>query len=207
MTVPRGAAAVGLLLSAAFAAQSPNRNWTDAAEYDLARAAFEETKPNEQIALLREWESRYPKTQFERDRLLAFALAYSLAGRVGESLARAENLLKLNPNDVAPLLLIVKIGPSLTAPTASQLALITNSAIKLQSITLSPPGQLFAEADAIAAPTTPTDPETAKVLAFIRDQREGRVSVRTDPNIFKNEVVRSALDWAEKMKQQRFGDQ
>jgi hypothetical protein len=133
---------------------------------------------------------------------VAFALAYLLAGKMEESFARATDLLKLDPNDVAPLLLIVRIGPGLTAPTGTQVLQITNAAIKLGSITLSPPSRTPspAVAEGISASTPPVDPETTKVLEFIGEQRKGRAFVPADPNILKRELVRSALEWAQNTK-------
>src|SRR5258708_1562232 len=127
-------ALAGLIIPLGVIAQSLSRNWAGAAEYNLATEAFREQDPNRQIVLLRQWESQYPLTEFERERIFAFALAFHRLGQFNESFTRATEILKLDANDPGALLLVVTLGPSLPSPSASQITMVVDSASKLQSV-------------------------------------------------------------------------
>jgi tetratricopeptide (TPR) repeat protein len=187
---------LALTISLALGAQSGERRWADAAEYDLATQAFGERDPQQQIALLQDWESRYPKTEFERERLVSFALAFERLGKVDEAFTRATELLKLNPNYPQALLLVATIGPALPFPTDSQVAMVSASAIRLQSVKLTPSPLVSTALSSgpTSGSTSVADPENEEVLNFLRERRRNRAA-RTDPEVVKRRVVEAALRW------------
>lgn len=198
MSVVTPAIVVALCLAASAVSQTPKKNWADAAEYNLGSAASSEQQPESQLELLRRWEAQYPKTEFQRERLASFAFAYMRLGMAEESFARAVQLSKLFPDDWMPLLLIVQIGPKLAAPTDGQVSLVADAASKLRSTSITTPRP--SSSFLAPGPVPPHDPESAKVLAFIRDQRRARTTAIPDPDALKNELVRSALDWVQKLR-------
>ena len=63
-----------------------------------------------------------------------FVVALRRAGKLTESFTRATELLKLDPNDIGALMLVVALGPTLQSVTDNQIATVNESAIKLLSV-------------------------------------------------------------------------
>jgi hypothetical protein len=192
---------LALTMALAVGAQSPQKRWASADEYNLATRIFADADPDHQIVLLREWVARYPKTDFERERLISFALAFQRAGKLSESFTCATELLNLDPNDPGALLLVVTLGPTLPSVSDHQIAMVTASAIKLLSINLVP-SPLPANASSpepTASSSSFIDPETQRVLAFVRQLRKAR-EVRVHPEDVKRQVAEAALEWAKNLK-------
>jgi hypothetical protein len=179
-------------------AQPALRQFANADEYDVASQAFAETDPNRTIALLRDWVARYPKTEFERERLISFALAFQRLGDLAESLKRATELLALNASDPGALLFIAALGPTFPAASDSQIKTVTDCAVKLLSITLiHKPSATGAWSESSSGSASYVDAETQRVLAFIRRLRNDRGPlVRTDLDVVKRQVAETALEWA-----------
>src|SRR5689334_5286422 len=95
-----------LTLAAVVSAQAPVKHWSSSKEYDLGSQAMAEPNPQERIRLLRDWIAQYPQTEFQRERLLAFASACQQSGNPSEALKYAAQVLELNGNDPAVLLFI-----------------------------------------------------------------------------------------------------
>jgi hypothetical protein len=110
------------------------KRWAEAAEYDLHDEIHQaERNPDQQVFLLREWESRYPRTDFQRERLISFVLAFQRTGKSVHSFMRATELLHRYSNDTAALLLVATIGPTLPSPSENQVTIIKAAASKLLS--------------------------------------------------------------------------
>jgi hypothetical protein len=198
MTVSR-AVCMTLALALAAGAQSPPKQWAGADEYDRASVALEERDPAKRIVLLREWTERYAKTEFERERLISFAMAYQQIGDTRESLKSAVGALRSSADDPSILLFIAALGPMLTAPTDSEVATISASAVKLLSISLRPKpyGAAAPHPQPTADPASLVDPETQRVLAFVRRLRAARASsAEADPEVIKRQIAEAALQWA-----------
>jgi hypothetical protein len=182
-------------------AQSPQqRRWAGAADYDLANGSFTEADPVRQIALLSEWATQYPTTEFERERLITFAIAFQRVGKLRDAFTCATELLSLDPDDSGALLLVAALGPTLPLASENQIATVTASAMKLLSGKV-PPSPVVATTSSIE----PTDNSKCsltlkqRVLAFVRQLRKGPV-VPTDPSVTERQVAEAALEWAKKGK-------
>jgi hypothetical protein len=90
VTTPTRLAVVALALSLSTSAQ---KSWADGAEYDLHRSIASTPDPVRQIALIYEWQARYPQTGFEQERLQLLAYANKRAGKPEEAFATALQLL------------------------------------------------------------------------------------------------------------------
>ncbi len=183
----------------AVGAQSQLKQFAGADEFNLATQIFAEENPDRQIALLEEWIARYPKTDFERERLISFALAFQRLGKLSKSLTRVREALKLDPNDPRTLLFIAALGPTLPAASDNQIATVTACATKLVSarLVLTPP-VAATSAEPTAGPASLADPETQRVLAFIRQLKAS--TVRMDPEVVRRQVAEAGLEWAKNLK-------
>ena len=194
---------ISLVFALAISAQPSLREWANAEEYDLGSQALAEPDPKQRITLLRDWVARYPKSNFERERLISLALAFQQTGDPRESLKRATEALALNANDPSVLLLIAALGPTLPAASESEVATVAACAIKLLSISLShqPETVTAAQAEPLNRSTSFMDPETQRVLDFIRRIRVARGPVvEKDPELIKRQLAEAALQWAKTTK-------
>ena len=192
-----------LAFALAIGAQPSLREWANAEEYDLGSQALAEPDPKQRITFLRDWAARYPKSNFERERLISFALAFQQTGDPKESLQRAKEALALNPDDSGILLLIAALGPTLPAALDSEVATVAACANKLLSINLShkPKTVTPAQAEPVNRSTSFMDPETQRVVDFIRRMRVARGSVvEKDPELIKRQLAEAALEWAKTAK-------
>lgn len=194
LTVSFLAMAVALTLPA-------QKRWAEAAEYDLHNEIHQaERNPDQQVILLREWESRYPRTGFQRERLVSFVLAFRRAGKPGDSFMRATEFLHLDSNDTGALLLVATIGPTLPSPSDNQVTMIKAAATKLLSEMSSAPVRPPASADDPVASAAPAiDTETERVLAFVRQLRKF-ATPRLDPEVVRRSVAEAALEWASSLR-------
>lgn len=182
-------------ISLGMTAQPFPRNWSDRAEYNLGTRALREGDPNRQIALLHQWESEYPRSDFNRERLILFVEDLAHVRQLDECFARALELLRLDRNDPVALVLIVALGPRLPSPSASQITAVVDSASKLQSMQI-------ARSTTTAEPlrvSPPAEPDSL-LLAFIRELRRDHDRTNLDPGILKSRVIESALAWAKDLK-------
>jgi hypothetical protein len=177
------------------------KRWAEAAEYDLHYEIHQaERNPDQQVILLREWESRYPRTEFQRERLVSFVLAFQRAGKPGDSFMRATELLHLDSNDIGALLLVATIGPTLSSPSDNQVTMIKAAASKLLSETPSAPARSPAsDDDPIANGVSGIHPETERVLTFVRQLRK-LAAARPDPEVVKRRVAEAAPEWTNGLK-------
>jgi hypothetical protein len=190
LTVSFLAMAVALTLPA-------QKRWAEAAEYDLHDEIHQaERNPDQQVFLLREWESRYPRTDFQRERLISFVLAFQRTGKSVHSFMRATELLHRYSNDTAALLLVATIGPTLPSPSENQVTIIKAAASKLLSEMPSAPARSPAsDDDQVANAVSALDPETERVLVFVRQLRK-LADARPDPEGVRRRVAEAVLEWA-----------
>ena len=177
------------------------KRWADAAEYDLYNEIHQaERNPDQQFILPREWESRYPRTEFQRERLISFVFAFQRAGNSGDSFRRATELLHLDSNDTGALLLVALIGPTVPSPSDNQFSMIKAAALTLLSETPSAPARSPASGDdPVATAVSAIDPETERVLAFVRQLRK-LAPAQPVPEVVRRRVAEAALDWANGLK-------
>ncbi|MBC8164756.1 MAG: hypothetical protein H7Y20_02655 [Bryobacteraceae bacterium] len=188
-----------LAFATVLAAQTSTKSWAGPDEYDLGSQAFAEVGPTRQLELLRTWVARYPKTDFERERLIALSLVFRQTGQVDESLNRAAQALTLNANDPAVLFLIARLGPMLQSASEDQRSLVENAAVKLLSTRITKPVTVSSGQSPSTAESDFIDAEAHRVSAFIRQLRT-QAPAPKDPEIMKREVAEAALQWARSAK-------
>jgi hypothetical protein len=217
MRTPCQVAVLSLALSITVFGQ---KNWADKAEYDLYSSILSKTDPAQQIALIYEWQARYPQTEFARERLQQLAYANKMAGKPEEAFAVALQLLNLDGRDPDTLMIIVKLGPSLPNPTQEYIATITDAANKLlmprPEVTVlgvvvnpdeTPKRVVPASVQTGLPPTLPAatnlspEAESQRVDDLIKDMRRnaGRAPAPPDPVIAQRAAAQAALDWVKSL--------
>jgi hypothetical protein len=162
---------LALALAALVSAQ---RNWANAAEYDLHDRATHEKDPAVQIEVLLEWESANPNSEFKAERLALLINAYKNAGRPADAFARATQLFKLDPGSTTASGAIAALALSLVAPSPEQIKITEEAA----NLLLARAAELGRAATTVAQPLVDTapqkanDPESERVIAFLRQWRQ-----------------------------------
>src|SRR5258706_4863485 len=116
---------LALILAAPALAQ---KRWANAAEYELFERAGHEKDPAVQIEVLLEWETAFPSSEFQTERLSFLINAYKNADRPVDAFARATQLFKLNPGSVNASGMIAALAPSLEEPSRDQIKLTEEAA-------------------------------------------------------------------------------
>jgi hypothetical protein len=73
-----------------------------------------------------------------------------------------------------------------------------DSASKLRSVKLAPSPT---STEPVMDSRQPVDPETQRVLTFIRELRRDHVRTHSDPDVLKSQTIESVLAWAKNLKQ------
>jgi hypothetical protein len=191
------------------------RSWTDKAEYDLHRSIVSNTDPGRQIALIYEWEARYPQSEFKRERLQLLAHSNKLTGNTQEAFAAAVQLLNLDSQDADAHMLVVTIGPTLSNPSQEDISIISNAAkrllmprpvVKVVGFVFDPdqtPKQVVPVVEPGPPPSPPADTnlspeaESQRVDFLIKDMRRNYrpAPVPPDPTIAQRAAAAAALEW------------
>lgn len=95
--------AMGALGLVSLWAQGQAKNWKDRAEYDLVQQIAKEANPQTKIGLIKQWEEKYPTSDYKEDRYATKILAYQQAGNAQEMLATTKALLADFPKSVTGL--------------------------------------------------------------------------------------------------------
>lgn len=132
------AAAIVVSRQPAFA-QAAQPNWKDRAEFDLYDAITKEAQPAKRLDLLNQWKDKYAATEFANVRLQVFTQTYQQAGRCGEAITSANELLGKDASNLTALNTILTCIFITPTPTPDQLA----SADKAASQVLSDINTLF----------------------------------------------------------------
>lgn len=192
-----------LVLLVAAATGFAQRHWANAEEYDLATQAGAERDPVQKLALLAEWETRYPQTEFHCERLVAFAMAYRKVDKPVEAFTAATQLLSLDPNDTEALSLIVVIGPSLPSPSEKQITATAEAATRLLNAPPTRPKPVTGS-EPLTAPASSAapahDPEAERVSALLRKMRKNAPPL-ADPDVKRRQAAEAALEWVSRVKQ------
>ena len=102
--------------------QAAQPNWKDRAEFDLYDAITKEAQPAKRIDLLNQWKEKYPTSEFANVRLQVFTQSYQQAGRCGEAISSANELLGKDANNLTALNTILTCIFTTQNPTPDQLA-------------------------------------------------------------------------------------
>jgi hypothetical protein len=90
------------------------REWKDRAEYDAYQAALTATDPKTKLEKVNEWKSKYPTTEFEKERREEYLKAYAGAGQAQEAVNVAKEILaKDDPKNFTALYYITFLTPNL----------------------------------------------------------------------------------------------
>jgi len=99
------------------------RRWKDRAEYDLYSAVTKETDPNARLALLRQWETQYPASDFVIERRQLELSAYSWISKFQEAFDAAKLILADDPKNFSGLYYSMLYAPVVTRSNATPEAL------------------------------------------------------------------------------------
>src|ERR1051326_8573856 len=82
-------------------AQQEGAQWKDQQEYDMYNAVLKESDPKKKLALINAWKDKYPDTQYKQARLQLYLNAYVQLNDFPNVLATLNELLGMNPKDLA----------------------------------------------------------------------------------------------------------
>ena len=111
----------GLIAMPLFA-QAPQKKVKDQGEYDIYNAVSKETDPNKQLQLLQTWKEEYPDSDFKEDRAAMVAQDYAKLGKPAEAIKAAQDVLAVNPKNLAALVTIVNNAIHVNPPTPESLS-------------------------------------------------------------------------------------
>jgi hypothetical protein len=182
---------------------SAQKNWANAAEYELFERASHEKDPALQIEVLLEWETAFPSSEFQSERLAFLINAYKNANLPVDAFARATQLFKLDPGSVTASGMIAALAPSLEAPSREQVKITEAAANVLlaQAAELGRAATAVAHATADTSPQMANDPQTQRVIDFLRQwrqesRRNKRMRTAAEVESEIRAVAEKALAWA-----------
>ncbi len=103
-----------LLMVAAVAIPNPQeKQYKDRAEYDIITKVYGEADPAGKLALLDEWTSKYPETDYHLERSRFYLDSYQKTGKMPEAIEAAKELLGKVPGDFTANYVITLFSPNL----------------------------------------------------------------------------------------------
>jgi tetratricopeptide (TPR) repeat protein len=109
--------------SAAPAAQTPQKNWKDRAEYDLYDAITKDTNAKTRLDKLQQWEKQYPQTDYMPERMTLSVTTHAALNQPKETTDAAKALVAADPKNFTGLYYIMYFTQALYAQTKAQDAL------------------------------------------------------------------------------------
>ena len=106
-------------------------NWTDRKEYDLVLGIRAESSPQKRVALLEEWKTKYPKSEFQQIRRELYFAAYQAMDDSANMCAVAGEMLAAQPDSKMGAYWFALLLPEQKKPSQEQLALGEKSAAVL----------------------------------------------------------------------------
>jgi tetratricopeptide (TPR) repeat protein len=85
------------------AAQAPQKNWKDRAEYDLYDSINKDTNAKSKLDKLQQWEKQYPQTEWLTERRTMFITTYVALNQPKETTDAAKALLASDPKNFTAL--------------------------------------------------------------------------------------------------------
>jgi tetratricopeptide (TPR) repeat protein len=89
--------------SAAPAAQAPQKNWKDRAEYDLYDAITKDANAKTRMEKLQQWEKQYPQTEWLTERRTLLVTTHAQLNQPKETTEAAKQLLSQDPKNFTAL--------------------------------------------------------------------------------------------------------
>jgi tetratricopeptide (TPR) repeat protein len=116
---------IGGVLTAALLASTfafaQEKNWKDQAEYDLYSKMAAATNPDEQLNLLKQWEEKYPESDYKLERAQAFLVVYNKKNDGQGVYDASKRLLSIDPNSFQSLYMLTLLTISLNKTDAAGL--------------------------------------------------------------------------------------
>jgi hypothetical protein len=106
-------------------------NWTDRKEYDLVLSIRAESSPQKRVALLDEWKTKYPKSEYQEIRRELYFAAYQAMDDSANMCAMAGEMLAAQPDNKMGAYWFALLLPEQKKPSQDQLALGEKSAALL----------------------------------------------------------------------------
>jgi tetratricopeptide (TPR) repeat protein len=105
------------------AAQAPQKNFKDRAEYDLYDAISKDTNAKTRLDKLQQWEKQYPQTEWLTERRTMFITTYAALNQPKETTDAAKALLASDPKNFTALYYVMYFTQVLYSQTKSNDAL------------------------------------------------------------------------------------
>ena len=106
--------------AAAPSSATPQKNWKDRAEYDLYVSIGQDTNPKTRLEKLKQWEKKYPKTEWIDARRTAFLTTYAaLNDRQERRGSGQDRSWPIDPKDFTALYYTMYFTQALYAQTKS----------------------------------------------------------------------------------------
>ncbi|MDX2266790.1 MAG: hypothetical protein NW208_01715 [Bryobacter sp.] len=125
-TLSRGLLAVLVLGNTLVVAQQ--KNWKDQAEYDLYSKMAASKNPDEQLTLLKQWEEKYPESEYKLERAQAFLVVYTQKNDGQGVYDASKRLLSIDPNSTQSNYMLTLLTISLNKTDATGLETGTKAA-------------------------------------------------------------------------------
>lgn len=111
--------------------QAAQPNWKDRAEFDLYDAITKEAQPAKRLELLNQWKEKYPASEFSNVRMQVFVQTYQQAGKCGEAINAANEVLGKDPNNLTVLNAVLTCIFTTQNPTPDQYAAAEKAATQV----------------------------------------------------------------------------
>ncbi len=118
-----GVVAATLATAGLVAAQAPQPQWKDTAEYELYQSIVKETNPDKQIQLLNQWKEKYPESEFKMNRATAYIGIYNKKGDGPGLYQASKDVLMLDPKNFQALYFINAMTVTMDKKDAEGMAL------------------------------------------------------------------------------------
>jgi tetratricopeptide (TPR) repeat protein len=105
------------------AAQPPQKNWKDRAEYDLYDAITKDTNAKTRLEKLQQWEKQYPQTEWLVERRTLLVTTYVQLNQAKEATEAAKQLVAADPKNFTGLYYIMYFTQVVYGQTKAQDAL------------------------------------------------------------------------------------
>lgn len=123
-----GLLASALLSSTILYGQAPQKNWKDQEEYNIYQKIAGSQNPDEQLQLLKQWEEKYPASDFKLERAQTYLVVYNKKNDGAGVYQASKNLLTVDPKSFQALYFLTLLTVSLNKVDPDGLETGTKSA-------------------------------------------------------------------------------
>ncbi len=105
--------------------------WTDRKEYDLVLKIRVESSPEKQLAMLKQWQEQYPKSEMRQVRRELFLAAYQALDDTPNMFATAQEMATEQPSSLVGVYWCTLLTPAMKNPKPEALAAGSKAALQL----------------------------------------------------------------------------